>query len=533
MPLPAGGTWPPREIDVVTARLAVWSAWYSGDPDQLSDIYGGALAGDPGTPLTGFLNPDRPGLRGAIGRTLARWFWGIPTPNNEKRTKLHLPVAADMATVSADLLFSEPPTITVDHQPTQDRLAKLADDSMHANLLEAAEVGAGLGGVYLRVCWDKTIADYPWISSVHADAAVPEFRYGRLTAVTFWRSVFEEGGRVVRHLERHEKGVILHGLYDGGRGDLGKQIPLDAFPETNGLDPIVETRVPMLTADYVPNMRPARVWRQHPAAAYLGRADFSGAEPFMDALDETYSSWMRDIRHAKARLIVAEQAMQNLGPGNGSYFDADREVYESLAMLSKPGDAPLTQVQFAIRVKEHAETAQHLLDKIVRIGGYSGQTFGESGDAATMRTATEIKARQQRSYVTRDKKLLYTRPPLSRMVLAMLAVDRAQFGSEVREDVEPDIEFGDTVSEDPQTLAQTAQLLHAAEAASIYTRVQMVNPEWDDAKVKEEVARIREEQQPMNVPGLDAGMGPSGPGAPLDPLADPSAMDPAMEAMPQ
>lgn len=524
MPLPTGGHWPPKELNPVTARLAVWSAWYTGDTDSLSDIYGGQLAGDPGTPLTGFLNPDRPGLRGAIGRTLARWFWGLQTPQGEQRTKLHLPIAGDIASVSADMLFSEPPTLTMPDDKdtaTQDRLAELAGDEMQAVLLEGAELAAGLGGNYLKVCWDKAIDSKPWLANVHADAAIPTFRYGRLVAVTFWRHIIEDGGRIVRHLERHEPGVILHGLYDGGRGDLGKQIPLNAFPETAGLEPVVQTGIDMLTADYVPNIRPAKVWRDQPCGAYLGRSDFSGTEPFMDALDEVYSAWMRDVRQAKARLIVAEGMLQNLGPGAGSRFNPDREVYEEVAIAPNTNTPGLTQVQFAIRVQEHRDTAAHLKDKIIEMSGYSTGTFGESDNGARQAalTATEIRAKQQRSYVTRDKKMLYTRPPVARMVEVMLAIDRMQFGhTEVTPD-QPRIQFGDTVSEDPLTLAQTAQALRAAEAASDETLVQLVNPEWDDEQVQAEVAKItaeRQAQQSLNVPDPFGGMGSGGSGTPQD-----------------
>jgi A118 family predicted phage portal protein len=520
MPLPSGGVWPPKELQPVTARLAVWSAWYTGDTDMLSDIYGGNLAGDPGVPLGGFLNPDRPGLRGVIGRTLARWFWGIPNPSGEKRTKLHLPVASDIASVSADMLFSEPPTLTMPDKAddkTKARLAELAGDEMQATLLEGMETAAGLGGVYLKVCWDKALDSKPWLASVHADAAIPTFMYGRLVAVTFWRHVFEDGSRIVRHLERHEPGVILHGLYDGSRGDLGKQIPLDAYPETAGLDSRVETKIDMLTADYVPNIRPARVWRNQPAGAYLGRADFSGAEPFMDSLDEIYSDWMRDIRQAKGRLIVEEQALENLGRGSGSRFDPDREVYEAIAGLSRPGEAPITQVQFQIRVAEHMQSAQHWMDKIVQMSGYSTQTFGEQGnEGAAAMTATEIKAREKRTNTTRDKKIMYVRPPLARIIEAMLAIDRNQFGSGVEPD-QPDIQFGDTVSEDSLTLAQTAQALRAAEAASDETLVQLVNPEWDDKQVQAEVAKIKAERPTFpDVSDPFGGMGSGGSDTPPD-----------------
>ena len=74
--------------------------------------------------------------------------------------------------------------------------------------------------------WDHDVADHPLLDVVHADAAVPEFRWGILTAVTFWRVVSEDNSQVVRHLERHEPGVIFHGLYRGSKDKLGVKVDM-------------------------------------------------------------------------------------------------------------------------------------------------------------------------------------------------------------------------------------------------------------------------------------------------------------------
>jgi A118 family predicted phage portal protein len=500
VPLPDGGNWPPAKLAPVYDKLAVWSAWYAGDPDMLAQVYGGQSGND--QTRTGFFASQTGGLKSTVRNFFQRWFWGTATPPTEQRTKLHIPIAGDIASTSADLLFSEPPTLTVEHAGTQERLDDLVDDGMHATLLEAAEVDAALGGVYLRVCWDREVVeDRPWLAAVHADAAVPDWSYGRLTAVTFWQVLADDGREVVRHLERHEKGAILHGVYVGTRDELGRRVALTDMPETASLaDAITEdgdviaTGVPYLTASYIPNMRPNRIWRTVPEAAYCGRSDYAGVEGLMDAFDEVYSSWMRDLRLAKARLIVPETYLQSQGRGEGATWNSEQEIYSTVAALGNPNSTGLqvTPAQFAIRMAEHRDTAQHFLDAIVRGAGYSAATFGEKDEAEI--TATEVKARERRSNITRDKKITYWRPGLADALEALLAVDRAVFGSSV-EPVKPDMEFGDVVSEDPQALAQTAQLLRAAEAASTETIVQMVHPDWKEDDVKAEVAKITEERQ--------------------------------------
>lgn len=167
MPLPAeGSTWPPKALDPVTSQLAVWSAWYSSGTDTLSGIYGGDLAGNVAhAPGTDAMRNDR---RGRIAATLARWFWGTKTPQNERRTKLHLPVARDIAATSSDILFGEPLTLQVEDSAAQDRLDELTGLDLRATLAESGELAAGMGGIYQRIVWDREVRDRPWLSAVHA-----------------------------------------------------------------------------------------------------------------------------------------------------------------------------------------------------------------------------------------------------------------------------------------------------------------------------------------------------------------------------
>lgn len=492
MPLPTADTsWPPTDQRIQTA-LADWDAWYSAEPDRLEQRYENR----------GYRQPvDRPSqYRGGVVGKVARWFWGNPTTEGEKRTKLHVPLAGDIARTSSELLFSEPPKLVTEHETTQDRLEELMDTGLQPTLLEAGEVCAALGGAFLRVVWDEAVSDRPWIDTVAADRAVPEFRYGRLAAVTFWTVVeMEDSRRVLRHLERHERGVIYHGLYEGSLTALGRAVPLTEHPSTAPLATEVDaeggitTGAPdHLTASYVPNVRPARAWRHIPAAAYWGQSDFQGIEGLMDALDETYSSWMLDVQNGKGRIIVPDSMLDSLGPGQGVAWDEQRRIYTGLKMLQRPGDPnPLEVVQFQIRVQEHRDTCAELVEQAVRQAGYSPSTFGETGDGAAV-TATEIRARERRSMSTRGRKALYWGPAIADVTAALLAVEAGERfrvqGLDLSEP--PKVEFQDSISEGPTELATTAELLRRAEAASTETLVRMVNPDWDKDQVTAEVDKI-------------------------------------------
>ncbi|MEU5979397.1 capsid protein [Streptomyces sp. NPDC047315] len=521
MPLPTADTpWP--QIDTrVQVALADWDAWYSADPDRLEQRYE-----DRGYRTEG--PPNRPAqyAHGWRGR-LARWFWGQPTTAGEKRSKLHVPLAGDIARASSELLFSEPPKLFSAHDKTQKQLDQLTEGGLHPTLLEAGEVCAALGGAYLRVVWDDTVADRPWIDVVAGDRAVPEFRYGRLTAVTFWTVLPNDSStdqRVFRHLERHEKGRIYHGLYEGGLTSLGTPRPLADHPATAPLAAEVDaeggldTGAPQhLTAAYVPNVRPARGWRHIPSAAYLGQSDFQGIESIFDALDETYSSWMRDIQNGKGRVIVADSLLQSAGPGKGATWDEERRIFTGLNMLPRAGDAdPITVVQFAIRVQEHKETCAALRDEAVQLAGYSASTFGQPDGQAV--TATEIRARNRRSLGTAGRKGLYWAPGTSDIVGAYLAVLSGFRFHVTGLDLEPpQVELQDGITEGPVELATTGELLRRAEAASTETLVRMQHPTWDDTQVDAEVAAIlRESGRAVADPTLTGAEGVPDAGVPSD-----------------
>ncbi|HET6356084.1 capsid protein [Streptomyces sp.] len=496
MPLPTADTiWPPTDPRVQT-DLADWDAWYSAEGDRLEQRYANR----------GYREPsNRPAqYAGGVRGRIARWFWGNPVPEGEKRSKLHIPLAGDIARTSSGLLFSEPPKLISDHTGTQERLDAMVK-VLHPTLLEAGEVCAALGGSYFRVVWDDDVSDRPWIDVVAADRALPEFRYGRLVAVTFW-TVLDSGDvndrRVFRHLEKHEKGRIYHGLYEGSLTHLGAARPLEDHAATAPLATMVDkeggldTGAPdHLTASYMPNVRPARAWRHIPSAAYWGQSDFQGIEGIMDALDEAWSSWMRDIRLGKGRIIVADTLLQSLGPGKGAAWNEDQEVYAGLNMLPRAGDPnPITDVQFAIRVKEHADTCSALVEQAARQAGYSASTFGEHGEGQAV-TATEVKAKERRSLVTKARKELYADPALADITAAQLAVEAGfRFGVKGLDLSEPPkVEFQDSISEGLGELATTAELIHRAEAASTKTLVEMLHPDWDKDQVEAEADAILKE----------------------------------------
>lgn len=527
MPLPQPGStpWPPPQLEIPHADMDTWRAWYSGDANHLAAVYGGVAAYTRNGTAREFFEVDQ--RRVANGEL--RMFWGQDPSPGQTAAKLHIPIASDIAELSANLLWSEVPQVTVDLDSTdkatvastQAQIGRYLDDRGHAKMREAAELTAGLSNVYLRVVWDTTLRPRPWTDVLQPESVVPTWRWGALAEAIVWSELapLTDGGEVWRLLEHHIPGQIEYGLYKGRVGILGELMELGDHPDTEYLVARTDSRsrqstgINRLLITHLPNVLPNRIWGGVPGTAPLGRSDYSGIEPAMDALDETWTSWMRDLRLGKARIIMPQHLLETDGPGTSGTVDLEKEVVVAVTSLGDDTGKSISEVQFAIRVDEHERTCKALRRQILSSAGYSAQSFGEEGSVAV--TATEVAARKEESLTTRGTKILYQRPALLEHLTTMMMVDVRHCGAKgVDPTVELTASWPQAVQPDQEAVARTLSFLDSAGAISTFMKVKMREPSWDDAEVWAEVRRIREDKQTVSA-GDPYNTG-GGPGEPND-----------------
>jgi hypothetical protein len=504
--------WPPHDLKREIKRVKGYADWYSGDLDDVLGAPGGVRVFSKGR-IAGAVGA----LRGTSTMTGASG-WGESNP-------LHVPVPADLARTSADLLFAETPALTFGEGAAQARWEELVDAlDLDGMLLEGGELAAALSGMYWRASFDLIASPtLPILSLIQPDNAWPEWSWGRLVAVTFVRQLNrdEDGGSgakvtIWRHLERHSVSalgaVVEHGLYAGSSDKLGRRMALTDHPMTADIadaltseDMILLDGVPM-TAGYVPNMRPNRGDR----GSRLGRSDYDQLDGLFRSIDETWTSWMRDLRLGKARIVVPGEYLRDNGPGAGTTFDVDREIYEPLRMMPPSGSDPaaaIKSMQFAIRVAEHQGTLRALVQQAVSSAGYSMRAFGLGNTDVGGVTATQVDSEDALTDLTRKKKARYWTQGLRDIAAALLGIDaRINRTPTVVPKLPITVEFGDS-AEPPAVVAATVNLLAQAGAASTQTLVELVHPEWAALQVAEEVARIQAAQGvPLPDPAL-AGLG--------------------------
>lgn len=501
MPIPANDSaWPPAPWAEAYKAWREHETLWIGDAAAIADFYGGGRTvthEHAGTPHEG----------GFVGWLSSR-FWGQPVPEGEVRTREHVGWAGDLTSLSADLLFAEPPRISFAPEATvgdsaKERLDLLANsDEARAGHHEGAELAALLGAVALTVRWDVEIADHAWLAPSGADVVLPEFRNGVLVALTLWTE-YADGGTVWRHLERHEKGRILHLLFKGTKQTIGTQRDLREHPETEHLADVAtekdgdaaffRTNTERLTASWWRNA-PSKAWRRKGVLAEAGRSDLTPAVRGLgDSLDEIYSSWLKDLRLGAARLLIPEAYLDQDGEG-GFSFDRGREMVRK---VTSPGTADgdlskaIQMVQFQIRTEDHERTALAWWKRMLGTAGY-GELDAET--EGVQKTATEATYGQGSKQTTRNRKVLYAAPALADAYAACLAIDGQLFRGKGGGDYPdlPLVAFPKQSNIDPVANSQVVSTFRAAGVMSVEVGVKAAHPDWDKGEVDEEVTRLRD-----------------------------------------
>lgn len=267
------------------------------------------------------------------------------------------------------------------------------------------------------------------------------------------------------------------------------------------------TGLSMLDCVFVPGAE--NVTRRNDATARrCGQADYALVVPLMDSLDEIYTSWMRDIRLARARIFVPQEYLDNLGPGKGAVFNNDQEVYvpvDTLAGSAAEANLAIQMFQPEIRFEAHERSSLAVAAQAISKSGYSEQTFGLTGEVAM--TATESNARERKTAQTIAGKEGVWQVALPQLCKIMMAVDEMVFsGMEVDDDIT--VEFAPFASDGPVEQSQTISTLMTAKAMSQRTAVRTLHPDWDDDQVDAELLEIdsAEPEPPLDPLGLEREM---------------------------
>lgn len=460
----------PKEQQPIIEDMQYNLAWFAGDQERLKDLYKGE------------------------GR---QYFWSRVA--NKPIPAYHVPLPAAVSQLASDYLFGEQTNFTLKGESDDDQTAiqqlslnnMLDAANLDSLLTEAGEIASAAGGVIFKLIVDGEVAQRPIIVLVKPDDAIITFKHGTVTNIRYVHELGLINNDVYAWLveDYNSNGEIVSMIHEGTKGGNVTQERPDLL-ERYGIEPVFNTGYDGVASIYIPNRRPNRKFLN----SGFGASDYQGVRQMFDSLDETYSSWINDIRLAKGRIHVPETFIARDDQGN-AMFDMDEAVYKQLGGAAALGDAStadkIAVTQFAIRSEDFYKACMFIIQNAVSSIGYSTQSFGFGSE--TSQTATESNNKERKSYLTTSKKRRHFERGLKHLVRAFMAIANEHFDAGFNESLSLTVEFGDAIESDVTSLASVIEMMNRAMGMSIETKVRYFNPSWNDEEVAAEVERIKQE----------------------------------------
>lgn len=437
------------------------AAWYSGDPKRLSKCGGDSKS-----------------------------FW-----KTNEEIKVHAPMAADIAALSAGMIFATSPEIECKDEATSERIQEIFKQaSIYSVLLQAAEMASVYGGVFLKWTWSEK-DKFPRLHAVPADMGLVNSVGGQVGEIIFWNIMKQEDSHFWRLQETYKPdGHIYSKLFKGDASDLGTEVALTSIAETKHIKPDVISGTDTMLAFYVPNILPNR------ACPYLpfGRSDFDGLYGLFDALDEAYSAMQREIRNTKTTVIVPAEYLRRreslFNDETPAWVYANESgVFTALDIDSDHASSPITIVNPELRAQSRIAVCDDLIRRILSFAGYAPQSAGLDVNGSA-ESGTALNVRERKSIRTTEIKKTNWWHAINDIVRTMLILDKKVFKSRVNPDAEFSVELPANNQPDIAQLAEIIEHLERAGAVSIETKVDMLHPDWDEKQKEAEIAKIRIEK---------------------------------------
>lgn len=469
------GRWPLRGEREVWEALSLWIAFRESDRDRLKEA-------------AGWTNLDRPYAVDPIPRKICHAF--------------------------SQLLYGSALTVTAEADADQDKLDALErENNLAAELQRAEIVCSSEGEVWWRAFRDLEVSDVPLLEWYSRTAVLPLWAGAKLRAAAFI-SRYDVGEtaagnptEVFRHFEVHDQGSVTNVLYRSARADaLGQRVALDSLEDT------------MLLADQwvhgLPTMLCGRIPNLIGVDPTLGVSDFDGIQDLLHMVNEATSLQAENARLAgKYRSIVDESATD--ADGN---FDASREIVivqsANRGLGESGGDGPFKIMQYTYDAEQliahKRETVDTALSRVGIVPQYVGagsvtEGLAVSGTSLRVRLLPTIAAGEERAQYHDDE---VPRALGTLQMLDAMPVEAGGFGRSWVDPVSlPAVERGSTLPVDlTEEVARHADAV-TAQIESRQTAIEDLHPDWPEERVKEELARIKDDQGSTLVNRFGAGDG--------------------------
>lgn len=352
----SGGNMPRVELNNEFYNLQEKYLWFLGNEELLADFYA--------TRTQSSLTID----------TKSSYYYS----NLDSRTRiLHSGLPSLCSYAKANLLLSG--GLDIDVKVNDRELEKeetvleniLIDNDYKTFIKRLITTESWAGKFAIKFSIDKEVSEYP-IMELYSPLSYKAIKKrGRLQELVF----IEHYGKYDLH-ERYGKGYIKYELYFNN-----KQVPLNAIEETALLEDVV-----------IPN---GKMWAVEKCD---GKSDYNGIISEFDALDETWSQLMDEIRMARTETYVPDILM------DGKKFNEFSKKYVVVGTDQKEnGKNEISHNQPNIRTEEYTKSLVAIRNNVLANFGLSPITIGiadetganASGESLTKREVVSLRTRSQ------------------------------------------------------------------------------------------------------------------------------------------
>lgn len=323
--------------------------------------------------------------------------------------------AGILSTLSADLLFGEPPDFLVadeGDEATSEALSRLvADNEIPLLGYEAALAASFRGDAVLKARWGKRTpqSEEPEaiIEEVPAAIYFPEtseddVRQVIRASLAWLKADPRDPKHQLVRVEEHEPGIIRNRLFAlSNTGGEGEEVPIGTLEEYADLAAEVETGLDHIPLFHVPNFRyGSRFW---------GISDYVGLESLMESLNSRLSQIDAVLdKHVAPKLLVPPSLLDEDGR-------VKRESLEVIVL--EAGEQPPSYITWDAHLTAAFEQVDRFVQLLFLLSETGPSIFGlekygiaESGTALRLRLIrTLAKVNRKRLYFDRAlKKVLYT-----------------------------------------------------------------------------------------------------------------------------
>jgi hypothetical protein len=414
----------------------------------------------------------------------------------DDRTYYLDPLAERIPETWADLLFGDDPEI----EPAAEGDASLLEDIVEENdlpssLQEAEEVCSSEGEVWWRVFKDSTVLTVPTVEWHSRLDVVPLYVGRKLAAAAVVSEVGREEGEqtgkaiVWRYIAIHEEGSMLNLLFRGEDCRLGEQRQLSEHPAVADLQEAWDHGLASMLLGRVVNKRAPR---------NRSRSVYHGIRDYLLALNENFA-----IGQENARLTAKQKAFVTpdmIGPDGK--FPSGAEIFirqHTDGDPDKPGDQ-LVQLEWSFDASALIQWDDHLEERAITRARIAPQLVGKNTENAL--TGPALRARLLDTLLARMGKGRFWDDELPQCLAAAQMVDnlpdlQGGFGRNWSSPAErPSVERGDALPVDQDDEVNRIAAEIGAEILSTQTGIEERHPDWDDARVLEEIKRILKDRPP-------------------------------------